>query len=370
PGLNTGRFIAAMLVLIAHGEAIRAHQGLPNMLHWSIFHNGSIAVSFFFVLSGFLITHVLLQEKERCGTVAVGWFYQRRSLRILPLYFLLVILGTVAIPSLLPLLGIGYVIPYDPMSVVGWYLAMMPFVVNIHYDVFVIGPLWSIGVEEWYYLCIAPVIKRVSHRLHIAFGLVIVTKLALLVLVDNDAITGPVAGLITLLSFEHMAAGGLIALMFRRRPAAASPRHGARTALSIIVLAFLILRVTADAAIKEMIPLYARICQSYAWTSVLDMILFAWSIHELVRRPKRLNGTVMRLLERGGEYSYGIYMYHNLVAFALTFGLRTTWVQLSLPSAMLLYHLALGIITLSIAVLSRHSFEAFFLRKQRRPSPQ
>ena len=64
-GLNTARFVAAMLVLFAHGEAIRANRGLPSFSDLSIFHNGAMAVSFFFVLSGFLITTVLLREYDR-----------------------------------------------------------------------------------------------------------------------------------------------------------------------------------------------------------------------------------------------------------------------------------------------------------------
>ena len=62
-GLNSLRFIAAFLVLIHHAEQIRLKYGMFNLKQISLFNNGGVAVSFFFVLSGFLITYLLILEK-------------------------------------------------------------------------------------------------------------------------------------------------------------------------------------------------------------------------------------------------------------------------------------------------------------------
>jgi peptidoglycan/LPS O-acetylase OafA/YrhL len=60
--------------------------------------NGALGVNLFFVLSGFLITYLLLSEKERYGKINVLHFYMRRILRIWPLYFLMVIAGFILFP--------------------------------------------------------------------------------------------------------------------------------------------------------------------------------------------------------------------------------------------------------------------------------
>jgi len=87
PNLNGLRFLAALLVIIHHIEQLRSILGLPN--HWnnvSILRFGDEGVTLFFVLSGFLITYLLLAEREKFGHLAIGKFYFRRVLRIWPLY--------------------------------------------------------------------------------------------------------------------------------------------------------------------------------------------------------------------------------------------------------------------------------------------
>src|SRR5882762_2194980 len=62
--------------------------------------NGDLGVSFFFVLSGFLITYLLFKELETQQKINIGQFYLRRVLRIWPLYFIVVFLGFFVIPNL------------------------------------------------------------------------------------------------------------------------------------------------------------------------------------------------------------------------------------------------------------------------------
>ena len=61
---------------------------------------GDIGVNFFFVLSGFLITFLLLSERQFTGRIAIAAFYMRRVLRIWPLYFVVVLIGFVVFPWL------------------------------------------------------------------------------------------------------------------------------------------------------------------------------------------------------------------------------------------------------------------------------
>lgn len=100
-GLNTLRFIAASLVVLHHSATIGRKYELFNIENFSLFRNGANAVSFFFVLSGFLITYLLLKEKKQTKTISIKSFYLRRVKRIWPLYFLLIFIGTIFLPFFL-----------------------------------------------------------------------------------------------------------------------------------------------------------------------------------------------------------------------------------------------------------------------------
>jgi peptidoglycan/LPS O-acetylase OafA/YrhL len=99
--LNSLRFFAALLVLFHHSETMRAKYTLFNLNNISLFCNGHNAVLFFFVLSGFLITYLLLKEDNKNKTISVKMFYFKRILRIWPLYFLLIIMGTICLPLII-----------------------------------------------------------------------------------------------------------------------------------------------------------------------------------------------------------------------------------------------------------------------------
>jgi len=73
PGLDGLRAVSILMVLGRHAGAPR-----------NVFPNGSFGVTVFFVLSGFLITHLLLLEEAKAGWISLGGFYQRRAFRILP----------------------------------------------------------------------------------------------------------------------------------------------------------------------------------------------------------------------------------------------------------------------------------------------
>ncbi|HSB94527.1 MAG TPA: acyltransferase, partial [Flavitalea sp.] len=90
--LNGFRFLAASGVIITHIELYKARVGAPNIWqHPLVFELGSAAVDFFFVLSGFLITYLLLEEKKQFKKINFRLFYTRRILRIWPLYYFIIL---------------------------------------------------------------------------------------------------------------------------------------------------------------------------------------------------------------------------------------------------------------------------------------
>ncbi|QEC41955.1 acyltransferase family protein [Pseudobacter ginsenosidimutans] len=115
-GLNGLRFIAAFLVLMLHAELIRVKYGLFNLKDYSLFNCGHLAVEFFFVLSGFLITYLLLEEDRDTGTINIKSFYMRRVLRIWPLYYIILIIGLVLIPVAVRFMHIDYSFPFPVIA--------------------------------------------------------------------------------------------------------------------------------------------------------------------------------------------------------------------------------------------------------------
>src|SRR5258708_17162876 len=94
PNLNGLRFFAAFIVLLCHIEATKKMEGFSSLYSLRFFAISSqLAVTFFFVLSGFLISYFLIinfdhsKRKEK-----IFGFYIKRILRIWPLYYILVIL--------------------------------------------------------------------------------------------------------------------------------------------------------------------------------------------------------------------------------------------------------------------------------------
>lgn len=137
PSLDGMRAISILLVLLGHAAM---SDGAPRLLHPFI-HVGNIGVRFFFVISGFLITTLLLKETGKTGTISLKQFYLRRTLRIFPAaYFFIAIMATLAALHTITM------IPHE-------ILYAATYTMNYHdYKALWLGQLWSLAVEEQFYL--------------------------------------------------------------------------------------------------------------------------------------------------------------------------------------------------------------------------
>ncbi len=157
PELDGLRAIAVLLVIVFH--MMEFSGALPGKNHWIgeiMTSYGRGGVHLFFVISGFIITRLLLEEQQHTGRVSLRAFYTRRFFRILPPYatYLLVIflLGHVGYLSTKPQSFWWSILFLTNWDVLGGYnTAGMWFVAHT----------WSLSVEEQYYLILPPVMVLV-----------------------------------------------------------------------------------------------------------------------------------------------------------------------------------------------------------------
>ncbi len=155
PELDVLRFCAFLMVFLGH--AITVYPESSDWLKALKFIPG-FGVPLFFALSAYLVTELLTREKRLKGTVNVPYFYSRRILRIWPLYFLVLGAGFV-LSRIYPGARVPLPALFAYMLLVGnWYTTVYG------YLSFGLGPLWSISVEEQFYLLWPWVVRITSRR--------------------------------------------------------------------------------------------------------------------------------------------------------------------------------------------------------------
>ena len=158
PNLDPLRFFLASIVLLFHLPQLSHNQGLPYFDGLPIFHRGLEAVYMFFVLSGFLIIRIIYRAKIR-DAFSIKDFYIRRILRIFPLYYLVLGFGLLFYNVILPFLNIPFEINYTWKEAFFFNVFFLPNVfAKIYEPGGIIEILWSIGIEEQFYLVIAPLL--------------------------------------------------------------------------------------------------------------------------------------------------------------------------------------------------------------------
>ena len=363
PGLDSLRFLAAFFVVLGHIPLNQASLGLPHPNWGAFFYRGSTAVSFFFSLSGFLITYLLLEEHERTGTIGVRKFYLRRGCRIWPLYFAVVFAGLLFYNALLPRLGIPYRVLYSlPLALI-LYGALLPNLMNSLYTVGgILNPLWSIGVEEQFYLAWAPAVKRWRRHLPLVCWAVLASSFLLMCLSQLDVFGAERAkNFVGQLRFHYMAAGALCAwALHRHREAFLRLTPFASRTLQIVFFLLLL-----DYYLATLIP--------WGWFGgeALQLVLYPWLIVNVAANPHNVLRLENRAFEYLGTISYGIYMLHMPAVYATSAIFQATHGgRLPLALYVALYYATAFGLTFLLAHLSYRFFELPFLRlKDRRLAP-
>ncbi len=353
PELDTLRGIAVLLVLFFHGFGFEfgllGLHGIPKLLVAATLP-GWVGVNLFFVLSGFLITGILLDTKARPDYFRR--FYYRRALRILPIYYAVLIAlamfsrtGLISRPASWGFLGLSAI-----------YLANVTelFGVPMQY-----GVLWTLAIEEHFYLIWPTAVRALSRKMVAVAALAIFIGCALLryyyCLKGYDAGQG-----YTWLYADGLALGAILAAIAR---SSWGTRRAMKTITTFLLagsLAMLALGAPGIFLASHRVGMVLRptvINLFFAGVVALFLLIGTSPWKWLVNRP---------LLQFFGEISYGVYLIHMLM-----FDIVDRWLPASVSSLsdtkwrfeFMLLHFCLGAgLTIVVAYLSRRHFEEFFLR--------
>jgi peptidoglycan/LPS O-acetylase OafA/YrhL len=159
PSLNGLRALSILLVILCHAN-LRDHF-LDSKSPLSLFTDGRFGVAVFFVISGFLITTLLLKEEKECGRISIKKFYRRRALRILPAYY--------AVLLVYAILQRASVLHISPVS----WLAALTYTSVFYTGGWETAHFWSLSTEEIFYLA-WPFIFSISRSARTAFSFLVV----------------------------------------------------------------------------------------------------------------------------------------------------------------------------------------------------
>lgn len=362
PNLNGIRFLAALVVIVHHVEMAKYWFGLPNIYDSSFVGGvfGELGIILFFVLSGFLITYLLLEEHRRTGTIGIKAFYMRRILRIWPVYYLVVIFSLFIIPNFhfFDIPGLSEQIN-DGFFLKS--LAYMSFMPNLGYTFYEHIPYatqtWSVGVEEQFYL-LWPVLMLYAVKKQKVLQVLVATVIIYL-LVKTIVVVGHIADpasvpmLKSWLFWDHfsidcMALGGISAylLFYRKEKALKILFNKYLQAFLYIILAI----ITVKGLI---IPWYSK---------ELFAIIFMVLILNLAANKNTLISLEYKPLNYLGKISYGLYMYHNFVlTLVLKLFMLSGWVNVGSITGGIVYQLVSIGLTIIVSALSYEYFEKWFL---------
>jgi len=152
--LDAIRFLCFLSVFFHHSfftdlQHIKDNEWYSFIKH-DIFRNGNLGVNFFFVLSGFLITYLLLEEKKLKGQISIPKFWMRRVLRIWPLFYFCVFFGFIVFPQIKLFFGQTVMETANPLMYIS-FLNNFDIINSGLPDSSMLGILWSIAIEEQFY---------------------------------------------------------------------------------------------------------------------------------------------------------------------------------------------------------------------------
>jgi peptidoglycan/LPS O-acetylase OafA/YrhL len=310
-GLDTLRSIAAITVVINHIETYRIKYGneILDLGKFSFYNiSALVGVMLFFTLSGFLITYLLLKEKQKTNTIDVKGFYIRRILRVWPLYFFVLIVSILILPLLVKNYhGVEFLSDDSFYLRLFFCVIIMPnFLRMFGISGFVgFNQTWSVGVEEQFYL-IWPNIIKFSKK-HLNLILIIIFLFFTFIghffnflynhIEGHPVIFKMLFNFFITFKINCMALGGLGANLYYNKSKLLNIIYNKYVEVGTILITFVLWFV---------IGFNPPLCDEFYSVLLLIVIL------NVATNPNKIVSMNWNVTNFLGKISYGIYMYHMI----------------------------------------------------------
>ncbi len=358
PNLDALRFLAFFAVYLTHcfsANTLIVKNSEAYQQAVSFFKNGDLGVSFFFVLSGFLITYLLVEEEYYSKKIHIYSFYMRRILRIWPLFFLCVLFGFLVYPYLQELI---LNVRVNEKARFHLYLTFLS-----NFDILAgntpsgppLGVLWSISVEEQFYL-IWPLLLIGFKRFRVAaFIMIICISLLFRILhYDNER----VLYLHTLSIISDMTVGGLIGWScFMSQKFRTQIQELKRNQ----IVTFYLLGIS--------LILFRDFWTSFGMMRSIERLVFAAFFGFVILEQTYAKHSLVKVgafnfFSKWGKYTYGMYCLH-ILAIIFIDHLFTFFNINNYNASIIIFKPILSLLaTILISWLSYHYFELYFLKRK------
>lgn len=359
--LDSIRFIAALMVFLQHAVS-PSYQYLPiKNTFWEklliTMSNGGTGVSIFFVLSGFLITYLLISEYELNSKISIKNFYIRRLLRIWPLYFLVVAFSFLIYPFLKSLIGMN-----NPLG--SNFLYHLTFlsnfdVINIEKHCFGSDAMsqnitWSVSIEEQFYLFWPLIFMFLPKRLWVySISIVILGSILFRIINNND---GVVLYFHTFSVLLDLAIGGLMAFLIKSNKQFRSlfENSSTLTHITLFIFSFCLVFWGDKLFFFNYGAAIGRVFVSFSFALII-------SAQAITKRKSKLDLGNMSFANKWGKYTYGIYLIHPIAITIIDILVRT----MHFPKTNFIALFSIGtigfVLTLFLSKISFRYYESRFL---------
>jgi peptidoglycan/LPS O-acetylase OafA/YrhL len=302
PSLDGLRTLSIAIVILSHTKSLLPAPIANSGLFRYVIGGGLHGVQIFFVISGYLITTLLLREYNRTGTVSFKRFYARRALRIFPpFYTYFAVLAILWIAGVIPehwptyLASATYTFIYLP-NPHGWY----------------VEHAWSLSVEEQFYLLWPALLLCMQRRARsISLAVAIIALMPIVRSALYLAVNNPERVLVTSSSADTLMVGCLLALLGKRAAFRQAHRRilNAGSASFLLVMGFLIVPYLS-AKLTHGIPGILTIALGNTVTALSIGGILLYVIHN----PQSPAGRFLnlRLIRHIGLISYSLYLWQQL----------------------------------------------------------